>query len=63
MAVIRKIDFSRRTKKSKLLNSLMNQRHPSLGLRLASCSPSFRVSWSTTRGPVSISTAGITWQW
>lgn len=34
MAVIRKIDLSKRTKKSKLLNSLMNQRHPLIGLTI-----------------------------
>lgn len=34
MAVIWKIDLSRRTKKSKLLNSLMNQRHPLIGLTI-----------------------------
>lgn len=39
MAVIRKIDLSRRTKKSKLLNSLMNQRHPLIGLTIGFMAP------------------------
>lgn len=34
MSIIRKVDLSKRTKKSKLLTSLMNQRHPLIGLTI-----------------------------
>lgn len=34
MSIIRRIDLSKRTKKSKLLNALMNQSHPLIGLTI-----------------------------
>lgn len=34
MSIIRKIDLSKRSKKSKLLNNLLNQRHPLIGLTI-----------------------------